>query len=215
MQMRQLEGALEARDIDPDHIREAITTAIDWFDPDSVPDSGPDDPYGNAYDRAFKQQLWDAAECALREAGFDLDDDAIWVFAWDDFDQVRRANLEWAGYKLGKSENQRLNREMAQHWILTHAPTRTPSSRSSTRARSRQSRGRTVRSRGSRRVTSRSAGGGSSGDDECKAACTADNNCRAWTYARPGYAGKSARCFLKKDIKPPRRKAGFTSGVVR
>jgi PAN domain len=53
------------------------------------------------------------------------------------------------------------------------------------------------------------------GDDACKAACTADNKCRAWTYARPGYAGKEARCFLKKDIKPPRRKAGFTSGVVR
>ena len=49
----------------------------------------------------------------------------------------------------------------------------------------------------------------------CKAACTADNKCRAWTYARPGYAGKAARCFLKNDIKPPRRKAGFTSGVVR
>ena len=57
--------------------------------------------------------------------------------------------------------------------------------------------------------------GGSEGDDECKAACTADNKCRAWTYARPGYAGKAARCFLKNDIKPPRRKAGFTSGVVR
>ena len=57
--------------------------------------------------------------------------------------------------------------------------------------------------------------GRQSGDDECKAACTADNKCRAWTYARPGYAGKSAHCFLKKDIKPPRRKAGFTSGVVR
>lgn len=57
--------------------------------------------------------------------------------------------------------------------------------------------------------------GGSDGDDECKAACTADNKCRAWTYARPGYAGKSAHCFLKKDIKPPRRKAGFISGVVR
>src|ERR1700752_5169867 len=42
-----------------------------------------------------------------------------------------------------------------------------------------------------------------------------DNKCRAWTYARPGYAGKEAHCFLKKDIKPPRRKAGFTSGVVR
>ena len=57
--------------------------------------------------------------------------------------------------------------------------------------------------------------GDSEGDDECKAACTADNKCRAWTYARPGYAGKAAHCFLKKDIKPPRRKAGFTSGVVR
>ena len=57
--------------------------------------------------------------------------------------------------------------------------------------------------------------GGGDGDDECKAACTADNKCRAWTYARPGYAGKAAHCFLKKDIKPPRRKAGFTSGVVR
>ena len=56
---------------------------------------------------------------------------------------------------------------------------------------------------------------GSEGDDECKAACTADSKCRAWTYARPGYAGKEAHCFLKKDIKPPRRKAGFTSGVVR
>ena len=53
------------------------------------------------------------------------------------------------------------------------------------------------------------------GDDACKAACTADNKCRAWTYARPGYVGSEAHCFLKKDIKPPRRKAGFTSGVVR
>jgi PAN domain-containing protein len=53
------------------------------------------------------------------------------------------------------------------------------------------------------------------GDDACMAACTADNKCRAWTYARPGYAGKDAQCFLKKEIKPPRRKAGFTSGVVR
>jgi hypothetical protein len=53
------------------------------------------------------------------------------------------------------------------------------------------------------------------GDEACKAACTADNKCRAFTYARPGYTGREARCFLKKDIKPPRRKAGFTSGVVR
>jgi hypothetical protein len=53
------------------------------------------------------------------------------------------------------------------------------------------------------------------GDEACKAACTADNKCRAWTYARPGYVGKDAHCFLKKEIKPPRRKAGFSSGVVR
>ena len=53
------------------------------------------------------------------------------------------------------------------------------------------------------------------GDDACKAACAADTKCRAWTYARAGYVGKEALCFLKKDIKPPRRKAGFTSGVVR
>jgi PAN domain-containing protein len=52
-------------------------------------------------------------------------------------------------------------------------------------------------------------------DDACKAACASDNKCRAWTYARPGYTGKDARCYLKKDIKPPRRKAGFVSGVVR
>ena len=53
------------------------------------------------------------------------------------------------------------------------------------------------------------------GDEACKAACADDNKCRAWTYARPGYVGKDAHCFLKKDIKPPRRKAGFISGVVR
>jgi hypothetical protein len=56
---------------------------------------------------------------------------------------------------------------------------------------------------------------GGDGDDACKAACVGDNKCRAWTYARPGYVGREAHCFLKKDIKPPRRKAGFTSGVVR
>jgi hypothetical protein len=53
------------------------------------------------------------------------------------------------------------------------------------------------------------------GEENCQSACAADNKCRAWTYARPGYVGKAAHCFLKKDIKPPRRKAGFTSGVVR
>jgi hypothetical protein len=53
------------------------------------------------------------------------------------------------------------------------------------------------------------------GDEPCKAACTEDNKCRAWTYARRGYVGREAHCFLKTEIQPPRRKAGFTSGVVR
>ena len=51
--------------------------------------------------------------------------------------------------------------------------------------------------------------------EACKTACTDDNKCRAWTFARPGYVGKEAHCYLKKEIKPPRRKAGFISGVVR
>jgi len=56
---------------------------------------------------------------------------------------------------------------------------------------------------------------GGEGDEACKAACASDNRCRAWTYARRGYVGKDAHCFLKKEIKPPRRKPGFISGVVR
>jgi PAN domain-containing protein len=55
----------------------------------------------------------------------------------------------------------------------------------------------------------------SDSDEACKAACTAENKCRAWTYARSGYVGREPHCFLKKEIKPPRRKAGFSSGVVR
>jgi len=53
------------------------------------------------------------------------------------------------------------------------------------------------------------------GDEPCKAACTGDNKCRAWTYARAGYVGREAHCFLKKRNQAPRRKAGFMSGVVR
>ncbi len=49
----------------------------------------------------------------------------------------------------------------------------------------------------------------------CKAACEADNKCRAWTYLRPGYAGPNARCYLKDRIKPPRSKPCCISGVVR
>jgi hypothetical protein len=51
--------------------------------------------------------------------------------------------------------------------------------------------------------------------ETCKTACEADNKCRAWTYARPGYINKAARCFLKDKVKPPRRRPGYISGVVR
>ncbi len=49
----------------------------------------------------------------------------------------------------------------------------------------------------------------------CKAACDGDNKCRAWTYQRPGYFGANARCFLKSQVKPPRRRFYAISGVVR
>jgi hypothetical protein len=49
----------------------------------------------------------------------------------------------------------------------------------------------------------------------CKAACEGDNKCRAWTYQRPGYNGPNARCFLKNQVKPPRRRYFAISGVVR
>jgi hypothetical protein len=49
----------------------------------------------------------------------------------------------------------------------------------------------------------------------CKAACEADNKCRAWTYVRPGYIGPAARCYLKDNITRPRQKPCCISGVVR
>jgi hypothetical protein len=51
--------------------------------------------------------------------------------------------------------------------------------------------------------------------EPCKAACDADTMCRAWTYARPGYAGPDARCFLKDHVMPPRHRPCCISGVVR
>ena len=51
--------------------------------------------------------------------------------------------------------------------------------------------------------------------EPCKAACETDNKCRAWTYARPGYVGPAARCYLKDKITRPRHKPCCISGVVR
>ncbi|MGE5162998.1 MAG: PAN domain-containing protein [Sphingobacteriales bacterium] len=49
----------------------------------------------------------------------------------------------------------------------------------------------------------------------CKAACEAENKCRAWTYVRPGYISPGARCYLKDRITRPRPKPCCISGVVR
>ncbi len=51
--------------------------------------------------------------------------------------------------------------------------------------------------------------------EACRKACEGEARCRAWTYARPGYAARSARCFLKSTVTPPRRRPGLISGVVR
>ena len=49
----------------------------------------------------------------------------------------------------------------------------------------------------------------------CAAACSAEPQCRAWTYARPGYAGTSATCFLKDRVTRPQRRPCCISGVIR
>lgn len=54
-----------------------------------------------------------------------------------------------------------------------------------------------------------------SAGESCKAACEGDAKCRAWTHVRPGYIGPQARCFLKSEIKRPRKKPCCISGVVR
>ena len=49
----------------------------------------------------------------------------------------------------------------------------------------------------------------------CKQACEGDNRCRAWSFARPGYGGPTARCYLKDKITAPKRRPCCMSGVVR
>ena len=51
--------------------------------------------------------------------------------------------------------------------------------------------------------------------EACKTACEGDKQCRAWSFARPGYGGPTARCFLKDKITRPRRRPCCMSGVVR
>jgi hypothetical protein len=49
----------------------------------------------------------------------------------------------------------------------------------------------------------------------CAAVCVGETQCRAWTYARPGYGGASASCFLKDRVTSPQHRPCCISGVVR
>lgn len=51
--------------------------------------------------------------------------------------------------------------------------------------------------------------------ETCKRICVDEAKCRAWTYARPGYLGAAARCYLKDRVMPPRRRPCCISGVER
>jgi hypothetical protein len=52
---------------------------------------------------------------------------------------------------------------------------------------------------------------------KCRQACILDPKCRAFTYARPGFANgrnSPARCFLKATVSAPVRKECCISGVI-
>ena len=54
-----------------------------------------------------------------------------------------------------------------------------------------------------------------SNGEACRLACEGDNQCRAWTYLRPGYVDSGARCYLKNRLTPPRHRPCCISGVER
>ena len=49
----------------------------------------------------------------------------------------------------------------------------------------------------------------------CENACKEDGeNCRAWTYVRPGVQGEKARCWLKKGVPAAKQNRCCVSGVL-
>ena len=46
----------------------------------------------------------------------------------------------------------------------------------------------------------------------CQAECSADSNCRAFTYVKPGVQAPSARCWLKSGVPPATRSSCCVSG---
>ncbi len=53
----------------------------------------------------------------------------------------------------------------------------------------------------------------SPGAAQCSFSCQAENQCRAWTYVRPGIQGPSGRCWLKTAVPRASRNSCCTSGV--
>jgi hypothetical protein len=49
--------------------------------------------------------------------------------------------------------------------------------------------------------------------NDCEAACAGDRKCKAWTYVKPGVQGAKARCWLKRDVPPPRQNNCCVSGL--
>ena len=52
----------------------------------------------------------------------------------------------------------------------------------------------------------------SPGAAQCSFSCQAENQCRAWTYVRPGIQGPSGRCWLKTTVPQANRNGCCTSG---
>jgi PAN domain len=53
----------------------------------------------------------------------------------------------------------------------------------------------------------------SPGANDCSFACQMENQCRAWTFVRPGVQGPSGRCFLKNSVPQARGDSCCTSGA--
>jgi hypothetical protein len=47
----------------------------------------------------------------------------------------------------------------------------------------------------------------------CQAECDGDARCQAWTFVKPGYQGRNARCWLKQGVPDPRPADCCVSGV--
>jgi len=53
----------------------------------------------------------------------------------------------------------------------------------------------------------------SPGASDCSFTCQLENQCRAWTFVRPGVQGPSGRCFLKRAVPVASRNRCCTSGI--